>query len=128
MPRKIEKCPCGHAACKDWHVSPEAAIQGVKFTEEQATQVGILLDMRDRESSKPTVSVGDVSQALVDALADNIGEGDVELFPPNAIVMIRADVLSIAIHEIEMLRGQLRDREMLAGAIGGFRTKEGIEP
>lgn len=84
----------------------------------------------DREESKPTAVEAvqtDIVRALGEALISGMDNPD-QIGIPNTIIMIRADVLSIAIHEIEMLRGQLRDREMLAGAIGGFRTKEGIEP
>ena len=37
------KCPCGDEACKDWHVHPQAAIQGVNFTKKQAVAVANLL-------------------------------------------------------------------------------------
>lgn len=37
-------CPCGDLICKDWHVEPVAAMQGVKFTEAQAQKVAILLN------------------------------------------------------------------------------------
>ncbi len=37
------RCPCGDPVCKDWHVSPVAQVQGVKFTEEQARSVVKLL-------------------------------------------------------------------------------------
>lgn len=38
------KCPCGHPSCKHWHVEPEAAVQGVNFTEEQAHLVASTLN------------------------------------------------------------------------------------
>lgn len=38
------QCPCGHPACRDWHVSPVAEMQGVKFTEAQAHAVAYLLN------------------------------------------------------------------------------------
>ena len=37
-------CPCEDDFCKDWHVEPVAAMQGVKFTEAQAKKVAILLN------------------------------------------------------------------------------------
>ncbi len=37
-------CPCGHRACKDWMVYPLAAIQGVKFRQDQAEAVAALLN------------------------------------------------------------------------------------
>jgi len=40
----ISKCPCGDPICKDWHVNPVAALQGVHFTEEQAMMVAKLLN------------------------------------------------------------------------------------
>lgn len=42
----VEKCPCGHPACRDFHVSPIAAVQGVKFTEQQARTVVEALSRR----------------------------------------------------------------------------------
>ena len=42
------KCDCGHKSCKAWHVSPEADVQGVRFTQEEALAVAALLNsMRD---------------------------------------------------------------------------------
>jgi hypothetical protein len=37
-------CPCRSKACKDWHIEPVAAIQGVSFTKEQAEAVVELLN------------------------------------------------------------------------------------
>jgi hypothetical protein len=49
----IERCPCGHPVCKDWHVLPVAAVQGVKFTHEQAAAVAYLLNqMAQAEASR----------------------------------------------------------------------------
>lgn len=45
----VSPCPCGHPACKDWHVSPVAALQGVKFTERQARAVAGLLNQMGEE-------------------------------------------------------------------------------
>lgn len=39
------RCLCGHRACKDWHVAPVAAVQGVGFTQRQAEMVANLLNM-----------------------------------------------------------------------------------
>ncbi len=46
----ISKCPCGNRVCKNWHVDPVAAIQGVKFTEEQARAVADLLNKMEVEA------------------------------------------------------------------------------
>lgn len=128
--RRVEKCLCGHRACKDWHVSPEAALQGVKFTKDQATQVAILLDMIDRESGNPSAAHAasdDILLRLTDALVDNLGAREMELFVPNTIVVVRADLLSIACLEIESLRKQLGNSKVLAAGIEGFRTREGTQ-
>lgn len=47
MARRAEKCPCESPRCNDWHVWPEAALQGVEFTEKQARAVVKLLDELD---------------------------------------------------------------------------------
>ena len=39
------KCPCGHPACKHWHVDPIAAVQGVAFTEAQANFIADVLNL-----------------------------------------------------------------------------------
>lgn len=38
-----EKCPCGHRACTDWHVGPHAAVQGVRFSEQEAKVLAAVL-------------------------------------------------------------------------------------
>jgi hypothetical protein len=54
-PYTPERCPCGHKVCKDWHVWPVAAIQGVSFTKAQATAVAELLNaMEARNAPKST--------------------------------------------------------------------------
>jgi hypothetical protein len=40
----ISRCPCGDKTCEDWHVDPVAAVQGVKFTEQQAQYVAASLN------------------------------------------------------------------------------------
>lgn len=40
-------CPCGHRSCKDWHVAPVAAVQGVNFTRSQAIAVAVALELHD---------------------------------------------------------------------------------
>ena len=40
---KAIKCPCGHPACTAWMVDPQAAIQGISFTEREARAVAELL-------------------------------------------------------------------------------------
>jgi hypothetical protein len=47
MTYRIERCQCGHASCKDWHVHPVAAVQCVKFTEEQAAVTAVALAKLD---------------------------------------------------------------------------------
>lgn len=42
------RCLCDHPNCKDWHVEPVAAIQGVSFTREQAEAVAMLLNMIEK--------------------------------------------------------------------------------
>lgn len=37
-------CQCGDPLCKDWHVKPVAAYQGVCFTEQQARAVAAVLN------------------------------------------------------------------------------------
>ena len=41
---KAEPCGCNHRSCRDWHVRGVAAVQGVKFTKEQAEAVAKLLE------------------------------------------------------------------------------------
>lgn len=41
------KCPCGHKSCKNWFVSPVAAVQSVSFTEEQAKAVAEFMNSRE---------------------------------------------------------------------------------
>jgi hypothetical protein len=43
------KCACGHRACQDWHVSFVASVQGVRFTQEQAELVAMLLTMMEKD-------------------------------------------------------------------------------
>lgn len=43
-PYRASRCPCGHRGCRDWHVSPVAAVQGVGFTEVQARAIADLLN------------------------------------------------------------------------------------
>ena len=38
------QCMCGHRSCKDWHVFPHAAMQGVKFTQHQAELISAVLN------------------------------------------------------------------------------------
>jgi hypothetical protein len=39
-------CPCGHRSCKAWMVTPQAAIQGVGFTEAEAGVVAMALNVK----------------------------------------------------------------------------------
>lgn len=38
------RCPCGSPGCHNWLVAPEAALQGVCFTQAQAEAVAELLN------------------------------------------------------------------------------------
>lgn len=51
------QCPCGHRACKDWHVTNAADIQGVHFTEDQSHAVAFLLNEMERCPTDPTITV-----------------------------------------------------------------------
>ena len=56
-PYTVSRCQCGHRACRDWHVSPVAATQGVKFTEVQARVVACVLNaMEDPPTFVPRLS------------------------------------------------------------------------
>lgn len=48
-------CPCGHTACKAWHVSPVAAIQGVQFDEAEARDTAAFLNLRAAGLTAATV-------------------------------------------------------------------------
>lgn len=48
----IAKCPCGDAVCTNWYVYPIAAIQGVKFTQEQAQACADLLNKMEDEKQQ----------------------------------------------------------------------------
>ena len=39
-----KQCQCGHPSCKHWHVHPQAAVQGVCFTKEEAEAIATLLN------------------------------------------------------------------------------------
>lgn len=58
------KCPCGHRACKAWMVAPQAAVQGVRFTQEEAEAVAKLLDEMELFSKK--VEPDDEIMSLLD--------------------------------------------------------------
>ncbi len=40
-------CPCGDSICKNWHVSPEANVQGVRFTQSEAELVAEVMNFID---------------------------------------------------------------------------------
>lgn len=44
-PNRAQRCRCGHRACRHWHVSPQAIVQGVSFDEEEARTVAGLLNL-----------------------------------------------------------------------------------
>jgi hypothetical protein len=45
------KCKCGHPTCNAWHVVPHAALQGNRFTQEEAEAVAELLNNMDGHPS-----------------------------------------------------------------------------
>ena len=45
---RASRCPCGDPICEDWHVWPVAAVQCVKFTQEQAEAVAELLNNMEK--------------------------------------------------------------------------------
>jgi hypothetical protein len=49
MTYTVSPCPCGHRACRNWHVSWVASVQGVRFTEAQARAVAALLNKMEKE-------------------------------------------------------------------------------
>lgn len=112
--RKAFKCRCTDENCTRWYVDPEASQEDIgEFTEDQATQVVILLDTIDREADKPTATdafTGDVANLLSNVMAENLVARRQTLFKPNTIVAVRVDLLSAAYLEIESLRKQLRER------------------
>lgn len=44
-----EPCGCGDKNCKDWHVDPVAAVQGVNFTQSDARAVAAFLNERHKD-------------------------------------------------------------------------------
>ena len=50
-PHVAVPCPCGDSACRNWHVSPQADLQGVSFTKEEAEAVADLLNSRERAAA-----------------------------------------------------------------------------
>lgn len=58
-PYVVSRCPCGQRGCSDWHVSPVAAVQCVKFTEKQARVVAAVLNAMEQDDEpvfKPRLS------------------------------------------------------------------------
>lgn len=51
-PYVVSRCSCGQRGCSDWHVSPVAAVQCVKFTEKQARAVAAVLTAMDEDDPK----------------------------------------------------------------------------
>lgn len=109
MPRRIEKCQCGHPVCKDWHVHPEAALQGVKFTESEARQVGHLLDKVDAEAHRPHADTRDLMARIAGEIEGAQFRYGKTFVPSNNIIPVRSDLLSAAYVEIEKLRNGLKD-------------------
>lgn len=61
------KCPCGHQACKAWHVSEVAHVQGVSFTEDQANAVAELLNLIDDPFDGAFPPLGSLMRAIFTA-------------------------------------------------------------
>lgn len=64
-------CSCGHPTGKHWHVSPEADIQGVCFTKEEAEAVAKLInqgiiEMRLCETKRVILKPGQLYNFTVD--------------------------------------------------------------
>ena len=50
MTSRAFKRPCGHSSCKDWHVYPQASVQGVSFTQQEAELVASTLNKFNKEN------------------------------------------------------------------------------
>ena len=48
----IDRCRCPNKNCRDWHVLPVAAVQGVHFTRRQATVVAAVLSAMEEEDAE----------------------------------------------------------------------------
>ncbi len=69
--RTVSPCPCQRPNCTCWHVSPEAAVQSVSFTEVQARAVAKLLDEMD--SATPAVDYRKVLAKYISMVGDAEG-------------------------------------------------------
>lgn len=58
------RCRCRSANCKDWHIWPAAAVQGVHFTEQQARAVATLLNMMEYGEFPPGFKVDDPDEEV----------------------------------------------------------------
>lgn len=67
------QCPCGHRACKDWHVDPAASVQGVRFTEDQAKAVAALLNGEPPKRLREAVAILLAVVELSDRVTPNGG-------------------------------------------------------
>lgn len=67
-PYVVSRCPCGQRGCEDWHVSPVAAVQCVKFTERQARAAAAVLTAMDEED--PRAGALALVKWVRDAVAD----------------------------------------------------------
>ena len=112
--RRAVKCRCTDKNCTRWYVDPEASQEDIgEFTEEQARQVGRLLDKIDHESGYQLDNTEDILRRL--EIEENILGLQYKYggtyIPPNYIVPVRSDLLSAAYIEIKSLRKQLREKE-----------------
>lgn len=104
------RCPCGHRACKDWHVEPVAAFQGVKFTEAQARVVADLLNAMELTAPEPETKP--IVTCLRTEIASWAKRFDTRFLAPNAIVPVRADLLTLALSEIDQSNTKRRALEV----------------
>lgn len=92
MSRAI-KCPCGHRTCTAWMVDPEAAVQGVLFTEEEAMAVADFLNRRHARER----AVQELQEIVSDEKFSG-GDGDIQLklidLTERAISLLREEVAS----------------------------------
>lgn len=108
--RTAIKCSCGSPYCKRWFVEPEARQYTPEgFTEDQARQVGHLLDVMDHEDSNPRVvqkpDIEDRIRNVLEAAMEQYRYGPIQ---PNTIVPVRSDLLTVALLEIGTLRNHTR--------------------
>lgn len=102
-PYQVSRCPCGHPSCNDWHVSPVAALQGVKFTEGQAHAVARFLQAYDTAPGPNVVDARPIREILMDEIVSWRARSAYYPLPPYVEVPIAAGVVVRAYDEIEKL-------------------------